>query len=122
MTTDRFSVLGLRAFGRHGVLEHERRDGQEFVVDAVLHVDTRPAAGTDDLTLTVDYAAVASRISDIVSGEPVALIETLAQRLALACLDVHGCVREVEITVHKPHAPLVQSFGDVTVTIRRSRA
>ncbi len=122
MTTDRISVLGLRAFGRHGVLEHERRDGQEFVVDAVLHVDTRPAADTDDLTLTVDYAAVASRISDIVSGDPVALIETLAQRLALACLDVHRCVREVEITVHKPHAPLVQSFGDVTVTIRRSRA
>jgi dihydroneopterin aldolase len=122
LTTDRISVLGLRAFGRHGVLEHERRDGQEFVVDAVLHVDTRPAADTDDLTLTVDYAAVASRIFDIVSGEPVALIETLAQRLALACLDVHGCVREVEITVHKPHAPLIQSFGDVTVTIRRSRA
>jgi dihydroneopterin aldolase len=122
LTTDRISVLGLRAFGRHGVLEHERRDGQEFVVDAVLHLDTRPAADTDDLTLTVDYAAVASRIFDIVSGEPVALIETLAQRLALACLDVHGCVREVEITVHKPHAPLIQSFGDVTVTIRRSRA
>jgi dihydroneopterin aldolase len=122
LTTDRISVLGLRAFGRHGVLEHERRDGQEFVVDAVLHLDTSPAADTDDLTLTVDYAAVASRIFDIVSGEPVALIETLAQRLALACLDVHGCVREVEITVHKPHAPLIQSFGDVTVTIRRSRA
>jgi dihydroneopterin aldolase len=121
LTTDRISVLGLRAFGRHGVLEHERRDGQEFVVDAVLHLDTSPAADTDDLTLTVDYAAVASRIFDIVSGEPVALIETLAQRLALACLDVHGCVREVEITVHKPHAPLIQSFGDVTVTIRRSR-
>jgi dihydroneopterin aldolase len=122
LTTDRISVLGLRAFGRHGVLEHERRDGQEFVVDVVLHVDTRAAAAADDLTLTVDYAAVASRISDIVSGEPVALIETLAQRLALACLDAHPGVREVEITVHKPHAPLIQSFGDVTVTIRRSRA
>ena len=94
LTTDRISVLGLRAFGRHGVLEHERRDGQEFVVDAVLHVDTRPAADTDDLTLTVDYAAVASRIADIVSGEPVALIETLAQRLAVACLDVpRWCAR-----------------------------
>jgi dihydroneopterin aldolase len=122
LTTDRISLLGLRAFGRHGVLEHERRDGQEFVVDAVLHVDTRAAADTDDLTLTVDYAAVATRISDIVSGEPVALIETLAQRLALACLDAHRGVREVEITVHKPHAPLIQSFGDVTVTIHRSRA
>jgi 7,8-dihydroneopterin aldolase/epimerase/oxygenase len=121
VTTDRISLLGLRAFGRHGVLDHERRDGQEFVVDAVLWLDTRPAAAGDDLSLTVDYAAVAGRLAAVVSGEPVALIETLAGRLAAACLAAAEAVREVEITVHKPHAPLVQSFGDVTVTIRRSR-
>jgi dihydroneopterin aldolase len=122
LSADRICVLGLRAFGRHGVLDHELRDGQEFVVDAVLYLDTRPAADADDLTLTVDYAAVAGRIFEVVSGEPVALIETLAQRLAVACLDAAQVVREVEITVHKPHAPLIQSFGDVTVTIRRGRA
>jgi 7,8-dihydroneopterin aldolase/epimerase/oxygenase len=121
LTTDRISLLGLRAFGRHGVLDHERRDGQEFVVDAVLWLDTRPAAAADDLSLTVDYGALAGRLAAVVSGEPVALIETLAGRLAAACLAAAGPVREVEITVHKPHAPLVQSFGDVTVTIRRSR-
>jgi dihydroneopterin aldolase len=122
LSADRICVLGLRAFGRHGVLDHERRDGQEFVVDAVLYLDTRPAADADDLTLTVDYAAVAGRIVEVVSGEPVALIETLAQRLAVACLGAAQVVREVEITVHKPHAPLIQSFGDVTVTIHRGRA
>ena len=121
MTTDRICLLGLRAFGRHGVLDHERRDGQEFVVDAVLWLDTRPAAAADDLALTVDYDAVASRLAAVVSGEPVALIETLADRLAAACLSIGEVVREVEITVHKPHAPLIQSFGDVTVTIRRGR-
>jgi dihydroneopterin aldolase len=120
--TDRVSLLGLRAFGRHGVFDHERRDGQEFVVDAVLWVDTRRAAAGDDLSLTVDYAAVASQLAAVVSGEPVALIETLADRLAAACLSADEAVREVEITVHKPHAPLVQSLRDVTVTIRRSRA
>lgn len=119
---DRISLLGLRAFGRHGVLDHERRDGQEFVVDAVLWVDTRQAAATDDLSLTVDYGAVAGQLAAVVSGEPVALIETLADRLAAMCLSAHEAVREVEITVHKPHAPLVQSLRDVTVTIRRSRA
>ena len=61
MTGDRISLLGLRAFGRHGVLDHERRDGQEFVVDAVLWLDTRPAAAADDLSLTVDYGAVAGQ-------------------------------------------------------------
>jgi dihydroneopterin aldolase len=119
---DRISLLGLRVFGRHGVLDHERRDGQEFVVDAVLWVDTRPAAATDDLSLTVDYSGVADRLAAVVSGEPVALIETLAARLATACLTADEAVREVEITVHKPHAPLIQSLRDVTVTIRRSRA
>jgi 7,8-dihydroneopterin aldolase/epimerase/oxygenase len=117
---DRISLLGLRAFGRHGVLDHERRDGQEFVVDAVLWVDTRQPAATDDLSLTVDYGAVAGQLAAVVSGEPVALIETLADRLAATCLS-HEAVREVEITVHKPHAPLVQPVRDVTVTIRRSR-
>jgi 7,8-dihydroneopterin aldolase/epimerase/oxygenase len=121
LTTDRICLLGLRVFGRHGVLDHERRDGQEFVVDAVLWLDTRPAAAADDLSLTVDYDAVASRLAAVVSGEPVALIETLAGRLAAACLSVGDAVREVEITVHKPHAPLIQSFSDVTVTIRRGR-
>ena len=121
MTADRISLVGLRAFGRHGVLDHERRDGQEFVVDAVLWVDTRPAAAADDLALTVDYGAVAARLAAIVSGEPVALIETLAGRLAAACLSAGQAVREVEITVHKPQAPVPVPFRDVTVTIRRGR-
>jgi len=121
LAADRISLLGLRAFGRHGVLDHERHHGQEFVVDAVLWVDTRPAAAADDLALTVDYAALAGRLAAVVSGEPVALIETLADRLAAACLSAGPAVREVEITLHKPNAPLVQSLEDVTVTIRRGR-
>jgi 7,8-dihydroneopterin aldolase/epimerase/oxygenase len=118
---DRISLSGLRAFGHHGVFDHERHYGQEFVVDATLWLDTRPAAAADDLSLTVDYAQVAAVLLAIVSGEPVALIETLADRLAAACLSASQAVREVEITVHKPQAPLPQPFGDVAVTIRRSR-
>ena len=120
MTLDRISLLGLRAFGRHGVLEHEGALGQEFIVDAVLGVDTRAAAATDDLALTVDYGALADRLAAIVAGPPVALIETLAGRLAAACLEAEA-VREVEITVHKPHAPVAQIVSDITVTIYRSQ-
>lgn len=118
---DRISLLGLRVFGRHGVLDHERVSGQEFVIDAVLHVDTRPAAAADDLALTADYGALADRLAAIVAGPPVALIETLAERLAAACLE-DDAAHAVEITVHKPHAPVAQLVSDVTVTIRRSRA
>jgi dihydroneopterin aldolase len=120
MKADRISLLGLRAFGRHGLFDHERADGQEFIVDAVLWVDTRAAAAADDLSLTADYGALANALAGIVSGEPVALIETLADRLAAACL-ANQSVQQVEITVHKPHAPVSQLLADITVTITRSR-
>jgi len=100
---DRISLVGLRAYGYHGVLPAERAQGQEFVADAVLWFDTSPAAAADDLSLTVDYAALAGRLAEIISGEAVALIETLAQRLAAACL-ADERVQHAEITVHKPDA------------------
>ncbi|HXP19604.1 MAG TPA: dihydroneopterin aldolase [Streptosporangiaceae bacterium] len=117
---DRISLLGLRAFGRHGVLPSERADGQEFVADAVLWLDTRAAAAADDLALTVDYGELASRLAEIIAGQPVALIETLADRLAAACL-ADERVSQAEITVHKPNAPIGPPFLDVTLTIRRGR-
>jgi dihydroneopterin aldolase / 2-amino-4-hydroxy-6-hydroxymethyldihydropteridine diphosphokinase len=117
---DKITLTGLRVRGRHGVLAHERAEGQEFVIDAVLWLDTRAAAQTDDLARTADYGAVADRLAAIVAGEPVALIETLAQRLAAQCLTVPG-VLATEITVHKPAAPVAQLVTDISVTIRRSR-
>jgi dihydroneopterin aldolase / 2-amino-4-hydroxy-6-hydroxymethyldihydropteridine diphosphokinase len=120
MRTDRIEVRGLRVRGRHGVLDAERRNGQEFLIDAVLAVDTRPAAASDDLSLTVDYGGLSERLAAIVAGEPVNLIETLAERLAQACL-AEPAVRQAEITVHKPNAPISLPFGDVLVTICRER-
>jgi len=121
VSLDRISLLGLRVTGRHGVFDFERASGQDFVIDAALWLDTSAAAATDDLTSTVDYGALADRLAAIVAGEPVALIETLADRLAAACL-ADERVQEAEITVHKPQAPVAQAVSDVTVTIRRSRA
>jgi dihydroneopterin aldolase len=120
MNLDRISLTGLRVIARHGVHEAERRDGQEFVIDAVLWLDTRPAAAGDDLTRTVDYGALADRLAVLAGDPPVQLIETLAERLAAACL-AEPAVEEAEITVHKPHAPIARPFGDVAVTIRRAR-
>jgi 7,8-dihydroneopterin aldolase/epimerase/oxygenase len=116
---DRLTLRGVRAHGRHGVHEHERAEGQTFVVDATLSLGTQAAAATDDLAQTIDYGAVAGELVDIVEGEPFQLIETLADRLAAACLKQPG-VQEVEITVHKPEAPLTVPFDDVTITIHRS--
>lgn len=117
---DRIALRGLRGHGRHGVLPAERATGQEFRVDVVLALDTRRAARTDDLADTVDYGDLAGRVVALVEGEPVALLETLAARVAEAAL-ADPRVVEVEVTVHKPQAPLTVPFDDVTVTVTRGR-
>ncbi|GAB3182190.1 hypothetical protein GCM10027060_14490 [Nesterenkonia halophila] len=122
MRSDRIRLTGIAAVGHHGVLAHETRDGQPFRVDAELHVDLRAAGRSDELADTVDYSAVAERIEALIAGEPLALIETLAHRLAGAVLAVDRRIARVEITVHKPEAPLTQRFDDVAVVVSRDRA
>jgi dihydroneopterin aldolase len=117
---DRLVLRGLTAHGYHGVLDFERRDGQPFVVDVVLGLDTRPAASGDDLSATVHYGTLAERLHAAITAEPVDLIETLAQRLADVCLS-ESPVEWVEVTVHKPEAPIEVPFDDVSLTIHRSR-
>ena len=118
---DRIAVRGLRAHAHHGVYGFERERGQVFLVDAVLELDTAPAAAGDDLERTVNYADLAKQLHGVLTGEPVDLLETLAQRLADVCL-ADPLVDAVEITVHKPEADLGVPFDDVTVTIRRERS
>lgn len=117
---DRVALRGLKARGHHGVFPQEREEGQTFVVDLVLGLDTAPAAASDDLTKTVHYGIVAEEVVDVVRGEPVDLIETLAQRIADQVLK-NDLVEEVEVTVHKPEAPITVPFDDVTITITRRR-
>ena len=118
---DEIALTGVRAFGHHGVYADEKRDGQEFVVDATLSLSLRRAAETDDVVDTVHYGELAERLVRIVEGEAVDLLETLAQRLADAVL-ADRRVDAVTITVHKPQAPITVPFGDVAVTISRSRS
>jgi len=117
---DVLRLSGVRATGHHGVFDHERRDGQEFVVDAVVHLDTRAAAGSDDLERTVHYGVLAEQLVAAVETDPVDLIETLAERLAGVVLAFPAAAR-AEITVHKPSAPITVPFGDVSITIVRER-
>ena len=118
--TDRIRLQGIRARGRHGWFEWEREQGQEFVVDVELGVDTAPAARSDDLADTVDYGAVASAVAALVEGEPVRLVETLAQRIADECLR-DPRVTSVTVTVHKPQAPVQVELTDVEVIVTRER-
>jgi dihydroneopterin aldolase/2-amino-4-hydroxy-6-hydroxymethyldihydropteridine diphosphokinase len=120
-TPDRILLTGVRARGRHGVLPEERATGQEFVVDLELVLDLAVAAATDRVAATVHYGELAEQVVAAIAGEPVDLIETLAQRIADVALD-HDLVDRVAVTVHKPSAPIPVPFGDVAVRIERARS
>jgi 7,8-dihydroneopterin aldolase/epimerase/oxygenase len=114
------TLTGLRARGHHGVYDFEREQGQEFVVDVLLELDLNGAALTDNVVDTVHYGHLADRLVAVITGEPVNLIETLADRLAAACL-ADRRVTAATVTVHKPRAPIEHEFADVAVTLRRAR-
>jgi 7,8-dihydroneopterin aldolase/epimerase/oxygenase len=118
--TDELRVLGIECWGHHGVFDHERRDGQTFLVDLTLGIDTTLAARSDDLRDTVDYGSLVAEVAAVVQGEPVDLIETLAQRIADVCL-LDARVEWSRVTVHKPDAPIEAPFADVQLTITRHR-
>lgn len=112
------TITGIRAFGFHGVYDDERRNGQEFVVDVAMRVDTTAAEKSDSVHDSVHYGEVAEQVAKVVTGEPVALIETLAARIA-DLLMLNPKVQGVDVTVHKPNAPISVGFSDVSVTITR---
>lgn len=118
---DRIDVSGIEGFGYHGVLDHERQYGQRFAVDVSLGTDLAAAGRSDDLADTIDYGAIVNDVRRLIEGPPVALIESLAERIADACL-AYDKVDVVEVSVHKPAAPVSGVVDDVVVTIRRLRS
>ena len=119
MTADELAITGLECFAHHGVFDFERRDGQVFVIDLVLGLDTAPAAASDDLHQTVDYGSLVEAVKAAAERDPVDLIETLAQRIADVCL-LETRVEWVRVTVHKPNAPIDATYSDVALTITRA--
>jgi dihydroneopterin aldolase len=117
---DEIVLTGLTVFGRHGVYDHERENGQEFTIDLRLRMPLNDAAASDDVAHTVHYGELAEKVAEVVAGEPVNLIETLAERIAAVAL-TDPRVHSVTVTVHKPHAPIPLTFSDVAVTVHRAR-
>lgn len=117
---DRIELTGIRGFGFHGVFEEERANGQEFVVDLAIYCDLRPAGRSDDLAATIHYGELAMSVHRLIEGEPMDLIEALAERIAAEVLN-NQIVDKVSVTVHKPSAPIAVPFSDVAVTIMRER-
>ncbi|MEY3677642.1 MAG: hypothetical protein RL351_869 [Actinomycetota bacterium] len=122
--TLKIKLTGLRVFAHHGVFDFERQNGQDFYVDATIWVDNKDLEFNDDLTKTVHYGDLAKALVDNVKHQPVDLLETLAQRLLDLVLNwggPAGPVAKAKITVHKPNAPIVYEFNDVSVTVKGKR-
>jgi dihydroneopterin aldolase len=115
---DLITIKGIEAFGYHGVFPEERREGQTFVVDVEIQTSLEGAAQTDDVAHTVDYGVVASRVTEIVQGEPANLLETVCDRILTMVLSLER-VEAARVTVHKPAAPIQVPFSDVSVTMHR---
>ena len=115
---DRIELTGLECFGYHGVFEEEKREGQPFLVDITCWTEFPT---TDDLANTVSYAELADVAADIVEGPSRDLIETVASEVAETVMDTFEGLHAVEVTLHKPKAPIPRTFADVAVVARRSR-
>lgn len=117
---DCLTVRGIHALAVHGVLDSEHLQPQDFLVDVSLWFDSRPAARVDDLALTVDYSEIAAKVQAVLDGKSRALIERLADNIAMRVLEDEQ-ILAVDVTVHKPHAPLNVEFQDVSICIHRTR-
>ena len=118
--TDSIRITGLELFGHHGVFDFEKHDGQRFVVDLTVWLDTDGASDSDNLAQTLDYSKLVNKVAGVVQGEPVDLIETLASRV----LDVvwgFDQAHSAEVTIHKPDAPVEFPVADISVTMNRER-
>ena len=116
MIPDRITLRGIQVSARHGVYPEEKVTPQLFLIDVTCSL-AAPATD-DDLATTVDYAELAERIGEVAAGEPVDLIETLAERIAATCL-ADRRLAAVEVTVHKPQAAMPVAVADIAVTITR---
>lgn len=118
---DRIKIEGMEFRGRHGCKAAERELGQPFIVDVSMYFDVSPAGKSDDINKTVNYAKVFEAVETIVEGEPVALIEALAEHISEALFERFALIQKLRVVVHKPSAPIPGKFADVSVSITRER-
>jgi len=119
--TDSIFVNGLVLHAYHGVMPHEGKVGQPFVLDLILDIDLTEASRTDKLKHTVSYELLVKTASEAFCARRYRLVEAAAGAVADAVLDRYPPIRSIRITVRKPHAPIAATFDDVGVIITRAR-
>ena len=119
--SDTIFITGIVVHARHGVLDHETEVGQRFVIDLELAADLSESSRTDRLADTVSYSNVVATATEAFKDANYKLLERAAGAVADAVLSAFPKISAVEVTVHKPHAPIAAIFDDVGVAITRTR-
>lgn len=119
--SDIIFIKGLLVHARHGVMDHEAEVGQRFVIDLELFIDLSESSQSDKLMDTVSYSSVVETATSAFKGTNYYLLERAAGAVADAILAAFPRVNAIQVTVHKPHAPIPAIFDDVGVIITRSR-
>jgi len=119
--SDTIFIKGLALHAFHGVMAYEGKVGQGFHIDMILTIDLAPAAKSDKVKDTVSYDQVVAVATEAFLEKPYKLIEAAGGAIADAVLARFPRVSAIEVTIHKPHAPIAAIFADVGVTLRRAR-
>lgn len=122
MKNDCIEINNLIVFANHGVLPEEKTMGQKFMISLCLHMDMRAAAKTDDLTRTLDYAKVCAFVTGFTRKNRCRLIESAAENIANALLISYPQLKQVDITLKKPWAPIGLPLDGVDVRLSRKRS
>lgn len=117
---DEIRVKNLEVFCHHGVYKEENVLGQKFLVNIVSKVDTRAAGKTDELELSVSYGDICRCVKKEMTKQNDKLLERVAERLAECILLQFPLIKEVEIEVKKPWAPVLMHVDYTSVKIKRS--
>ena len=119
---DKVYVEGMEFYGYHGVFEEENKLGQRFKVDLTAELDLSKAGQTDDLSYTINYAELYSVCRGIGEGEPVNLVETLAERIADTVLKKFEPVQQCTVKVIKPDPPIPGHYKSVAIEMTRKKS
>lgn len=117
---DEIRIRGLRVYAHHGVFPEETRLGQTFVVNATLFMSTRKGGLADSLEQTISYADVCQFLTEYLQQNTWKLLEAAAEHTCREMLLRFPLLREVELELEKPSAPIPLPFDTVSVCIRRS--
>lgn len=116
---DKVYIRGLNIQTTIGVFEWEKQIKQTLVIDLIMGWNTASAAVNDDLSKTLDYAAISVAIEKFANDNPVELLETLAERMA-AFLMAEYQIPWLKLSIGKPGA--VHNAATVGVEIERGLA